>query len=114
MNMTPLEQPTLRGIFATEGLADNFLTAVERGSHVPIELSDRWDHWAWVDKPLEEARIAVLCRRQGHCHQNEKLCFLTRFPSHHQGDRGEGKTSITSRHHMLPLRRPLRHKVCAR
>ena len=55
MNMTPLEQPTLRGIFATEGVADNFLTAVERGSHVPIELSDRWDHWAWVEKPLEEA-----------------------------------------------------------
>ena len=36
MNMTPLEQPTLRGIFATEGLADNFLTAVERGAHLDL------------------------------------------------------------------------------
>lgn len=59
INMTPLEQPTLRGIFATEGLADNFLTAVERGSRVPVDLSDRWDHWAWVEKPLEEARIEL-------------------------------------------------------
>ena len=59
VNMTPLDQPLMRGIFATEGLADKFLTAVERGSRVPIDLSDRWDHWAWVEKPLEEARIEL-------------------------------------------------------
>jgi hypothetical protein len=44
--MTPLDQPLMRGIFATEGLADKFLTAVERGSRVPIDLTDRWNHWA--------------------------------------------------------------------
>ena len=64
INMTPLEQPNVHGIFATEGLAEKFLTAVERGSRVPIDLSDRWDHWAWVEKPLEqvraELRIALL------------------------------------------------------
>jgi len=59
VNMTTLDQPMLRGIFAIEGLADRFLTAVERGSRVPIDLSDRWDHWAWVEKPLEEARIEL-------------------------------------------------------
>jgi len=59
VNMTPLDQPLMHGILATEGLADKFLTAVERGSRVPIDLSDRWDHWAWVEKPLEEARIEL-------------------------------------------------------
>jgi ubiquinone biosynthesis protein Coq4 len=59
VNMTPLDQPLMRSIFATEGLTDKFLTAVERGSRVPIDLSDRWDHWAWVEKPLEEVRIEL-------------------------------------------------------
>ena len=59
INMTPLNQALMRGILATEGLADKFLTAVERGSRVPIDLSDRWDHWAWGEKPLEEARIEL-------------------------------------------------------
>ena len=38
MNMTPLEQPTLRGIFATEGLADNFLlrSSAAATPHRPI------------------------------------------------------------------------------
>jgi len=36
-----------------------FLIAVDRGGRLPIDLSDRWDHWAWVEKPLEEARIEL-------------------------------------------------------
>jgi hypothetical protein len=59
INMTPLDQPIMHGIFATDGLAEKFLTAVERGSRVPIDLSDRWDHWAWVDKPLEQVRTEL-------------------------------------------------------
>ncbi|HEU0156182.1 MAG TPA: hypothetical protein VFQ82_08935, partial [Stellaceae bacterium] len=56
INMTPLDQPLSLGIFATEGLGDKFFAAVERGSKVRLDLSDRWDHWAWVAKPLAEAR----------------------------------------------------------
>ena len=59
INMTPLDQPLVRGIFATEGLGDKFFAAVERGSKVRLDLSDRWDHWAWVAKPLEEARAEL-------------------------------------------------------
>jgi hypothetical protein len=59
INMTPLDQPNVHGILATEGLADKFLAAVERGSRVPIDLSDRWDHWAWVEKPLEQVRAEL-------------------------------------------------------
>lgn len=59
INMTPLDQPIMHGIFVTEGLADKFLTGVERGSRVPIDLSDRWDHWAWVEKSLEQVRTEL-------------------------------------------------------
>lgn len=59
INVTPVDQPVSLGILAQEGLADRFFVAVERGSRVPIDLSDGWDHWAWVDKPLDEARAAL-------------------------------------------------------
>ena len=59
VNMTPLDQPHSVGILAQPGLADAFFVAVERGSQVPIDLSDGWDHWAWVEKPLEQARAEL-------------------------------------------------------
>ena len=58
-NVTPVNQPVSFGILGKEGMADAFFTAVERGSHVPIDLSDGWDHWAWVGKPLEQARAEL-------------------------------------------------------
>jgi len=56
INVTPVDQPNSVGILAEPGLADAFFVAVERGSRVPIDLSDGWDHWAWVEKPLAQAR----------------------------------------------------------
>jgi ubiquinone biosynthesis protein Coq4 len=58
-NVTPVEQPVSFSILAQEGLADSFFTAVDRGSRVPIDLSDGWDHWAWVEKPLAQARAEL-------------------------------------------------------
>jgi hypothetical protein len=59
VNVTPVDQPNTAGILAQEGLADAFLVAVDRGSRVPIDLSDGWDHWAWVEKPLAQARAEL-------------------------------------------------------
>ena len=59
INVTPVEQPVSVGILAQEGLADRFFAAVERGSRVPVDLSDGWDHWAWVEKPLAQARAEL-------------------------------------------------------
>ncbi len=59
INVTPVDQPVSVGILGQEGLADRFFMAVERGSRVPIDLSDGWDHWAWVEKPLEQARAEL-------------------------------------------------------
>lgn len=56
VNVTPLPQPEARGILATEGLAEKFFKAIERGSRLPIDLSDNWNYWDWVGKPLAQAR----------------------------------------------------------
>jgi hypothetical protein len=58
-NVTPVDQPVSFGILAKEGLADAFFVAVERGSRLPIDLSEGWDHWAWVEKPLDRARAEL-------------------------------------------------------
>lgn len=54
-----VDQPVSLGILEQSGLADAFFVAVERGSRVPINLSDGWDHWAWVEKPLAQARAEL-------------------------------------------------------
>jgi hypothetical protein len=59
VNVTPVDQPNTVGILAQDGLADAFFVAVERGSRLPIDLSDGWDHWAWVEKPLAQARAEL-------------------------------------------------------
>ena len=59
VNVTPLPQPDMSGILAQEGLADRFLEALERGSQVNTDLSDNWDHWAWVEKPLDQVRAEL-------------------------------------------------------
>jgi len=56
VNVTPLPQPNMTGIFAEEGLADGFFRAIERGSRVTVDLSDHWDHWAYVERPIDEVR----------------------------------------------------------
>jgi hypothetical protein len=59
VNVTPLDQPSNVSVLAQDGLADAFFVAVDRGSRVPVDLSDGWDHWAWVEKPLAEARAEL-------------------------------------------------------
>jgi len=43
---------------ARSGLLDvrKLIRAAERGAACRDDLSARWDHWAWVEMPLEEAR----------------------------------------------------------
>jgi len=59
INVTPVAQPEMHGTLEQEGLADAFFEALERGARVPIDLSNGWDHWAWVRKPLEQARAEL-------------------------------------------------------
>ena len=59
VNVTPLEQPHVEGILAEQGLADRFFLAVRRGMAMKVDISDGWDHWAWVDRPIDEVRAAL-------------------------------------------------------
>lgn len=59
VNVTPIEQPHVEGILAEEGLADRFFLAVKRGMAMKVDISDGWDHWQWVDRPIEEVRAAL-------------------------------------------------------
>ncbi|MBW4523091.1 MAG: hypothetical protein KME16_25920 [Scytolyngbya sp. HA4215-MV1] len=56
VKIVPIDTPPMQGILAETGLADLFLRAVERGSQVNTDLSDGWDFWQWLDKPLEDVR----------------------------------------------------------
>lgn len=49
----------MEGILAEQGLADRFFLAVRRGMAMKVDISDRWDHWAWVDRPIDEVRAAL-------------------------------------------------------
>ena len=59
VNVTPLPQPNVGGIFAREGMAERVVRALERGSKLTIDLSDGWDHWAHVERPIDEVAAAL-------------------------------------------------------
>lgn len=59
VNMTPLPQPHVEAILAEPGVAEEFLTGIKRGAAMNTDLSDRWDFWALVDLPLDEARARL-------------------------------------------------------
>jgi hypothetical protein len=44
------------GVLGKPGIAEAMLAAVERGSKVNIDLSDKWDYWAWIELPIDEVR----------------------------------------------------------
>jgi len=51
LKVTPIAAPRT-GLFDVRKV----IRAVERGSACRDDLSARWDHWAWVELPLEEVR----------------------------------------------------------
>jgi len=59
INVTPLPMPKLGGIFAREDIPDLVFRAVERGAKLNIDLSDGWDHWPHVGKPLADVRASL-------------------------------------------------------
>ena len=44
------------GLLGKPGMAERMLAAIERGSKVTLDLTDKWDYWAWVELPIDEAR----------------------------------------------------------
>lgn len=59
INMTPLPQPSTRGLLAEEDLPERVFRAVERGAKVNVDLSDGWDYWPYLERPLAEVRAEL-------------------------------------------------------
>lgn len=55
MRPTPDDYVTT-GLLGKPGMAERMFAAIERGSKVNQDLSDKWDHWAWVERPIDEVR----------------------------------------------------------
>ena len=57
VNVRPsAENFTTVGVLGKPGMAERLFAAMERGSQVNQDLSDKWDYWAYADLPLDEAR----------------------------------------------------------
>jgi hypothetical protein len=56
VDMRPAPGFTSIGLLGAPGVAARMFAALERGSHVGIDLSDKWDYWPYIEMPIEEAR----------------------------------------------------------
>ncbi len=56
VNVRPLPGAALTGLLGKPGMAERMFAAMERGSTVGVDLTDKWDYWPYVALPIEEAR----------------------------------------------------------
>lgn len=56
INVTPIEHDRVDHFFSQPGVAEAYFEALERGSRVKVDLSDHWDFWPLLDRPLAEVR----------------------------------------------------------
>ena len=57
VNMRPTSDDYVTtGVLGKPGVAEKMLAAIERGSHVNQDLSDKWDYWAYAELPIDEVR----------------------------------------------------------
>ena len=57
VNMRPTADDFVTaGILGKPGIAERMFAAIERGSKVNLDLSDKWDYWAWIEMPIDEVR----------------------------------------------------------
>jgi hypothetical protein len=57
VNMRPSNEDfTTVGVLGKPGMAERMFAAIERGAQVNLDLSDKWDYWAYAALPLDEVR----------------------------------------------------------
>ncbi|WP_421994632.1 hypothetical protein [Reyranella sp.] len=57
VNMRPSKEGfTTVGVLGKPGVAERMFAAIERGSQVNKDLTDRWDYWADIERPVDEVR----------------------------------------------------------
>ena len=48
--------PNIRGLLAEEGLAEDMLRELSRGTSVQVDLGDAWNFWDYAELPIDEVR----------------------------------------------------------
>jgi hypothetical protein len=56
INVSPIPHDHVDALFSQPGVAESYLRAMERGSKVRLDLSDHWDFWPEVRRPIDEVR----------------------------------------------------------
>jgi hypothetical protein len=56
VNVRPAAGNVTIGVLGKPGAAERMFPAIERGSKVSLDLSDKWDYWPYVELPIDEAR----------------------------------------------------------
>ena len=57
IQMRPTNEPFVTvGLLGKPGMAELMLAAIERGTKVNIDLTDKWDYWASIEMPIDEVR----------------------------------------------------------
>ncbi|MBX3207208.1 MAG: hypothetical protein KF764_19330 [Labilithrix sp.] len=56
INVTPIPHDRVDHLFSQPGVAERYLRAFERGAKVTRDLSDRWDFWPELPRPIDDVR----------------------------------------------------------
>ena len=57
VNMRPTADDFVTAeILGKPGMAERMFAAIERGSKINVDLSDKWGYWAWIEMPIDEVR----------------------------------------------------------
>ena len=56
VNLTPFPMPNIKGLLAEDGLAEDMIRELDRGTSVKVDLGDAWNFWDYAEVPIEEMR----------------------------------------------------------
>jgi hypothetical protein len=56
IEMTPFPQVTRLGRIGEGEQAEQMFIALQRGAAMNTDLGNNWNHWTWVEKPIDEVR----------------------------------------------------------
>ncbi len=56
VNVTPFPMPNIEGLLGEEGLAEDMLRELVRGTAVTVDLGDGWNFWDYAEIPIEDVR----------------------------------------------------------
>ncbi len=55
IDVRPTKGEITAGVLGKPGMAERMFAAIERGSQLTTDLSDKWDFWPYVELPVDEA-----------------------------------------------------------